>query len=254
MINVFCNSAYFIGWGLGGIPLGVLADRYGRKNVMFVCLLLFALAAEGSAFISDPWQYILLRVVLGIGYSGCAVNLFIMVNEFVNVKHRAIVSNLILVCASLVAFLQTLVAYLEREWRLQTTYLGILAVISLSFVLYVPESIRWLQSAQKSEAAEKVCLRVARINKSTSKISLSRIDAADTKKTYSYKDLFRNWNTAKLVLVIAYLWFANGLVQYVLIFQASQLGGNIYTNLGLMSAVGTVATLISVPIIDRYTF
>ena len=254
MINVFCNSAYFIGWGLGGIPLGVLADRYGRKNVMFVCLLLFALAAEGSAFISSPWQYILLRVVLGIGYSGCAVNLFIMVNEFVNVKHRAIVSNLILVCASLVAFLQTLVAYLEREWRLQTTYLGILAVVSLSFVLYVPESIRWLQSAQKSEAAEKVCSRVARINKSTNKISLSRIDAADTKKTYSYKDLFRNWNTAKLVLVIAYLWFANGLVQYVLIFQASQLGGNIYTNLGLMSAVGTIATLISVPIIDRYTF
>ena len=219
--------------------------------MIFVCLLLFALSAEGSAFITDTWQYISLRVLLGVGYSGCGVNLFILANEFVNVKHRAIVSNLIGLGFSIATFLMTLVAYLERNWRLQSIYCGILSVASLSFVGFVPESIRWLQITQKSEAAEKICARVARINKKNDcKISLWRIPAHNT-KAYSYIDLFRKWTTAKLVLVIAYLWFANGLTQFVLVFQASELGGDMYTNLSLMTLVGTVSTVLSVPCADR---
>ena len=120
---------------MGGIPLGVLADRYGRKNLMFVCLLLFAMSTEASAFIIHPWHYIFLRTLIGIGYSGCAVNLFILVNEFVTVKHRAVVSNLIHFCHATGTFIMTAVAYTERRWRWQVSYCGLLAVVSLLFAL-----------------------------------------------------------------------------------------------------------------------
>src|SRR5690606_37009971 len=46
---------------------GVLGDRYGRKKILIIGLLLFGLASALSAFASDPMQLILARAFMGIG-------------------------------------------------------------------------------------------------------------------------------------------------------------------------------------------
>jgi len=46
---------------------GVLGDRYGRKKVLVIGLLLFGLASALSAFASDPMQLIIARGLMGIG-------------------------------------------------------------------------------------------------------------------------------------------------------------------------------------------
>ncbi len=46
---------------------GVLGDRYGRKRILVIGLLLFGLASALSAFASDPTQLIVARGLMGIG-------------------------------------------------------------------------------------------------------------------------------------------------------------------------------------------
>ncbi|MCB0901959.1 MAG: MFS transporter, partial [Actinobacteria bacterium] len=44
---------------------GVLGDRYGRKKILIIGLLLFGLASALSAFAHDPMQLILARAFMG---------------------------------------------------------------------------------------------------------------------------------------------------------------------------------------------
>lgn len=46
---------------------GVLGDRYGRRKILIIGLLLFGLASALSAFAQDPMQLILARAFMGIG-------------------------------------------------------------------------------------------------------------------------------------------------------------------------------------------
>jgi EmrB/QacA subfamily drug resistance transporter len=46
---------------------GVLGDRYGRKKILIIGLLLFGLASALSAFAQDPAQLILARAFMGVG-------------------------------------------------------------------------------------------------------------------------------------------------------------------------------------------
>ncbi len=46
---------------------GVLGDRYGRKKILVIGLLLFGFASALSAFATDPMQLILARAFMGVG-------------------------------------------------------------------------------------------------------------------------------------------------------------------------------------------
>jgi EmrB/QacA subfamily drug resistance transporter len=46
---------------------GVLGDRYGRKRILIIGLLLFGLASALSAFAQDPMQLIIARGLMGVG-------------------------------------------------------------------------------------------------------------------------------------------------------------------------------------------
>ena len=45
----------------------MLGDRYGRKKILVIGLVLFGLASALSAFATDPMQLIIARGLMGIG-------------------------------------------------------------------------------------------------------------------------------------------------------------------------------------------
>ncbi len=49
------------------LPAGALGDRYGRKRLMLVSLLLFGGSSALAAFTTDPGQLIAARAVMGVG-------------------------------------------------------------------------------------------------------------------------------------------------------------------------------------------
>jgi MFS family permease len=55
-----------LGWGIGGIVGGVLADYIGRKRMMIISVLAYSLTAGLSAFAYDWTSFAVLRFLVGI--------------------------------------------------------------------------------------------------------------------------------------------------------------------------------------------
>lgn len=63
-------SAYLVSNFLFQYPVGWLADRWGRKPVLIVGFLIQALLSLAYLFITDPLQFVLLRLLEGVASAG----------------------------------------------------------------------------------------------------------------------------------------------------------------------------------------
>jgi MFS family permease len=55
-----------LGMLLGGIAFGMLGDRFGRLKTLFGSILLYSVANILNAFVTEVWQYEILRFVAGL--------------------------------------------------------------------------------------------------------------------------------------------------------------------------------------------
>lgn len=60
-------SAGFVGMAIGASVGGLLADRFGRRHVFALTLLLFGLATGASALVGSLAILLVLRVIVGLG-------------------------------------------------------------------------------------------------------------------------------------------------------------------------------------------
>ena len=88
-------SAFQVGLALGAygltqalfqLPFGMLSDRYGRKNIIYIGLLLFALGSFVSAYSDDIHIIILGRAIQGAGAISAAITA--LVADLTRDEHR----------------------------------------------------------------------------------------------------------------------------------------------------------------------
>lgn len=63
-------SLQMIGMMLGGICWGILGDKKGRLQVLFGSILLYSLANIANGFVQTIPQYMIIRLLAGIGLAG----------------------------------------------------------------------------------------------------------------------------------------------------------------------------------------
>lgn len=63
-------SVFLIGWAIGGVALGSLADAIGRTRVLMIAAILIALSTGLAAFSQHWWHLACLRLLTGIGIGG----------------------------------------------------------------------------------------------------------------------------------------------------------------------------------------
>lgn len=67
------TSSYLLFLAAAMLPVGLLGDRFGRKQMLMATLTLFAAASAGCAYAQSPWQFITARSVLGVAGAGIIV-------------------------------------------------------------------------------------------------------------------------------------------------------------------------------------
>jgi nitrate/nitrite transporter NarK len=67
------TSVYFVGYALGQIPWGTMADRIGSRRVMVASILGIAISTTLFGFAQDFWQAALVRLVSGLLGAGVFV-------------------------------------------------------------------------------------------------------------------------------------------------------------------------------------
>ncbi len=75
-------SAALIGMVFGALGSGPLADRFGRKVVLVVAVLLFGLFSLASAYSSNIDQLLVLRLLTGLGLGAAMPNATTLLSEY----------------------------------------------------------------------------------------------------------------------------------------------------------------------------
>lgn len=140
------QSVSFFLMGMGGSLLlyGPLSDRFGRRPVVIVGLCLASLSAFASVYTDHIAEFLLMRVLQGVGSAVCAgLGRTILADSIHGKRLSATLSY-----AGLTVCLSPLLApmlggYLEHwfTWRANFLALGCYMLVALMlFVLFVPES------------------------------------------------------------------------------------------------------------------
>ena len=63
-------SVFLLGWALGGVVFGVVADRIGRTKTLIITILIYAIFTGMAALSETWWQLALYRFLTALGIGG----------------------------------------------------------------------------------------------------------------------------------------------------------------------------------------
>jgi MFS family permease len=157
-------SIYLAGEVVGALVFGRLTDKWGRRNLFIITLMIY-LVASGLAGLSwDFWSIALCRFVAGTGIGGEYAAINSAIDELIPSKYRGRVDigingtywagALIGSAVGLVLLNQNIVP-IEWGWRLCFLIGPVMGLIIIYVRRHIPESPRWLMTHGKVEEAER---------------------------------------------------------------------------------------------------
>jgi MFS family permease len=156
-------SAYVVGAVAGALGFGWVTDRFGRRLVFYVTLLIYLSGVLLSAFAWDFWSFAFFRLITGLGIGGEYAAVNSAIDELIPAKYRGRVDLIVNGSFWLGAAFGALAAPILLDQRLFAVNLGwrlgfgIGAVLGTTILLlrgFVPESPRWLVTHCRNDEAE----------------------------------------------------------------------------------------------------
>lgn len=206
-------SSSFLGMAAGAALSGLLADRFGRKPVFQVSMIIWGVASYLCSTAASAQELIFYRVLLGLGMGMEFPIAQTILSEFTPTRQRGRYIALMdgfwplgFITAGLIAYYLLSVA----DWRTVFVVLAIPAAFLLVVRRYVPESPRWLEHAGRHDEAERVLSDIeAKVSKSLGVRTLPEpveIHAAAPEKRGALGLLFSAQYRSRTIMVWG-LWF-----------------------------------------------
>ena len=273
-------SSALAGCVAGAAIAGYLADRYGRKPILLLSALLFILSAAGCAVAETPAFLVVARILGGVGVGFAAMVAPMFISEISPARLRGRLVSLY----QLAITLGILCSYLSNTWLLAyanshlmdgaggflhpylvaEVWRGMLgsnmvpALLFFLFLLFVPESPRWLLSRGMNARAEKILLRL-----NGPKGTLTELRAIDrsslTRGKDSLKDLLRPGMRSALIigLVLPFLSQLSGIttVMYyapAIFEKAGVASGSAFGSAAVIGFFNMVFTFVAIWKIDKW--
>ena len=163
------GTLFFFGMLIGAFVFGRLADRIGRRPVLFIAIILDAICGVASAFAPDLQWLLVARFLTGLGVGGTLPVDYAMMAEFLPSDRRGrwlvllegfwAIGTVALALLALVAGTQG-----GEAWRTIFFVTGLPALIGVLLRFYVPESPLYLNQQGRSDQARQVLQKVAKAN------------------------------------------------------------------------------------------
>ncbi|MFT4925913.1 MAG: SP family sugar:H+ symporter-like MFS transporter [Phenylobacterium sp.] len=171
----FNVASVLLGCALGALAAGPLSNRYGRKLIMIVTAIIFALSAFGSGIAGSSVEFIFYRLLGGLGIGAASVLAPAYIAEVAPAALRgrlATLQQLAIVLGLFVAFLSNYIIASDAGGAQATYLLGFEAwrwmfwvelVPAIAFfigVVFIPESPRFLVAQGQVEQARAIFKRI----------------------------------------------------------------------------------------------
>jgi len=174
-------SSALVGTILGVSMAGILSDKYGRKNILIMSGIFFALSAMGCAISGSFNGLIIYRIFGGIGVGIASMLSPLYISEIAPAKNRGrlvALYQLAITLGILIAYFAnayllgisnsesladttglTNKIFVSEVWRAMLGSETLPAIIFLFLLFIIPKSPRWLTMKGKKEQAKSILLR-----------------------------------------------------------------------------------------------
>ncbi len=165
----FVASTYLAGAVLGALYFGWLTDRWGRRRLFFMTLVLYLTATAATAVSWDLPSFALFRFLAGAGIGGEYTAINSAIQELVPARYRGRTDLAIngsywlgaaVGAAGSVVLLDPAVIDPELGWRLAFFIGAGLGLIVVFMRMWIPESPRWLLTHGHAAAAQTVVVGI----------------------------------------------------------------------------------------------
>ena len=171
----FNVASVLLGCALGALMAGPISDRFGRKSIMIVTAIVFALSAFGSGISDSSAEFIFYRLLGGLGIGAASVLAPAYISEVAPAALRgrlATLQQLAIVLGLFAAFLSNYIIASEAggaqaiymldfaAWRWMFWVELIPSVLFLVGVIFIPESPRYLVAQGQTEKARAIFKRI----------------------------------------------------------------------------------------------
>lgn len=256
-------------WGciVGAMFAGYMSDRLGRKKVLIITAILFAVSAIGSAIPNDLATFIAARFIGGLGIGAASMLSPMYIAEIAPSDKRGRLVTLyqlaIVLGINLIYFVNMQIAgsndeawNVEMGWRYMLGSGVIPAALFLVLLLFVPESPRWLIKRKRFDEAMDTLRRVN--GKVKAGEILEEIKATLREESGTLKELFAPGLRKAMVIGVTLALFSqitgiNAIIYYAPeIFKATGIAsGSAFFQTFLIGIVNTVFTFVALWLVDR---
>ncbi|UVI35348.1 MFS transporter [Brevibacterium spongiae] len=159
------GAIYVLGACVGAIVFGQLTDRFGRRKLFLITLVLYLVATVATAFSFSAWYFFLVRFLTGAGIGGEYAAVNSAIDELIPARVRGRIDLIINGsywlgaaggAATTLFFLNTDILPKMIGWRLAFAVGMLLAIFVFVVRKNVPESPRWLFIHGRNDEAERI--------------------------------------------------------------------------------------------------
>uniref|UniRef100_A0A8C6U796 Solute carrier family 22 member 7a n=1 Tax=Neogobius melanostomus TaxID=47308 RepID=A0A8C6U796_9GOBI len=245
-LNQLLATYFFLGVTVGAVIFGQLSDKFGRRSMLLVALVLSTVMSATSAFSTSYVMFAVSRALCGVALSGLSI-----IGVWTDVKHRTFTGTVMSLSWSVGSMLLALMAFLIRDWR-QLSLAVTVPLLIATVAWWLPESARWLLVNGKPKEARRTLVRCAKINQrnqQSPKLDLEKF-SPHTQKTHSYLDLVKTPKLRKITLCSGLSWFAVAFLYYGISNKISGFGLSIYLTQFIYGAIEVPAKIGSYFVLD----
>ncbi|MGI9229035.1 MAG: MFS transporter [Gammaproteobacteria bacterium] len=210
-------SSSLLGMALGSMTIAPLADRYGRKPITILCLIIITCGMILSALAQSTPQLALMRFLTGLGVGGMLASLNTLVAEYSPLHLRSLMVSLLqsgYPIGAAVGGLVSVVLIGEYGWRSLFWFGGSVSLLMLPFAIrYLPESAEYLFSRGDETA-------LAKGNIERRKLGMPELDALPAAQAGPTSSMLKViWGDLRTQTLL--LWFCYFMLMLVWYFVAS---------------------------------
>ncbi len=151
-------SSVLIGCAVGAIIAGRIADKNGRRPVLILSSILFAVSGIGAGLSNQLILFVIFRLIGGFGVGAAAMVSPMYIAEIAPASWR----GRLVACYQMAIVIGILLAYFSNyilagsginNWRWMFIAQSVPSVLFFGFLLAIPESPRWLIMKGRAEEA-----------------------------------------------------------------------------------------------------
>ena len=254
-------SSMLVGAVLGAMVAGNLADRFGRRRMLIITALFFAISALGTGLAKDFTFFYLMRILGGIAVGAGSALSPMYISEVSPSRYRGrmvVLYQMSIVVGILISYIVNywLHDIGENNWRWMFASGTVPSVLFFGLLFIVPKSPRWLYKEGYSDEAYSILKKVggsvnANYEIAEIKVSLKQAHAR-------FRELFQPGLRRVMVLgvvlaILVQMTGINTIIDYapkVLEDVGIEVGDALYYNIGI-GIINFLFTWVAVLLIDR---